>query len=211
MLAIDDAHWADAASLRVLLDVQAELSAEPVMLLLASRPVENPSVQSLLAAMGTHPDCGVLTPATLTREGVAELVVDELGRSVDDAFVDECLRVSGGNAFYLHELMRQYQGTEPGAGPAMPSPGSLSLRRTVAARLGELGPEATWSPRRLRSRRRLLARRRRRARRGRDGRGGSSGGAARGGQHRAARRPVEFVHPLIRRAVEARHAGGRRG
>ena len=139
--------------------------------------------------MGTHPDARVLTPATLTREGVAELVVDELGRSVDDAFVDECLRVSGGNAFYLHELMRQYQGARARCRSLrMPSQGSLSLRRTVAARLGELGAEATLvGPGRCGPRRRLLARRRRRARRGRHGRGGSSGGAARGGQHRAAR------------------------
>ncbi len=204
VLAIDDAHWADPASLRVLLDVQAELSAEPVMLLLASRPVENPSVQSLLAAMGTHPDARVLTPATLTREGVAELVVDELGRSVDDAFVDECLRVSGGNAFYLHELMRQYQGTEPGAAPAMPSPGSLSLRRTVAARLGELGPEATLVAQAAA----VL------------GDGCSlavvaelAGVATAEAVRQAARLeaasivrhgdPIEFVHPLIRRAVEA--------
>lgn len=204
VLAIDDAHWADPASLRVLLDVQAELSAQPVMLMLASRPVENPSVQSLLAAMGTHPDARVLTPATLTRDGVAELVVDELGRSVDDAFVDECLRVSGGNAFYLHELMRQYQGTEPGAAPAMPSPGSLSLRRTVAARLGELGAEATLvaqaaavlgdgcslavvaelagveTAQAVREAARLEA-----------------ASIVRHGD------PIEFVHPLIRRAVEA--------
>ena len=204
VLAIDDAHWADPASLRVLLDVQAELSAQPVMLMLASRPVENPSVQSLLAAMGTHPDARVLTPATLTRDGVAELVVDELGRSVDDAFVDECLRVSGGNAFYLHELMRQYQGMEPGAAPAMPSPGSLSLRRTVAARLGELGVEATLVAQAAA----VLG----------DGcslavvaelAGVGTAEAVRQAARLEAASivrhgdPVEFVHPLIRRAVEA--------
>ena len=143
VLAVDDAHWADSASLRVLLDVQAELSEQPVMLMLASRPVENPSVQSLLAAMATHPDCTTLTPNALSRDAVEALVADELGPSVDDTFVDECLRVSGGNAFYLRELMRQYEGVEAGTKPAMPSPSSLSLRRTVAARLGELGTEAT--------------------------------------------------------------------
>ena len=204
VLAVDDAHWADPASLRVLLDVQAELSAQPVMLMLASRPVENPAVQSLLAAMGTHPDCAVLMPGTLTRDAVAALVADELGQSVDDAFVDECLRVSGGNAFYLHELMRQYHGAEPGTRPAMPSPGSLSLRRTVAARLGELGVEATLVAQAAA----VL------------GDGCSlalvaelSGLEAAEVVRQTARLeaasivrhgdPVEFVHPLIRRAVEA--------
>jgi len=204
VLAVDDAHWADAASLRVLLDVQAELSAQPVMLMLASRPVENPAVQSLLAAIGTHPDCAVLMPGTLTRDAVAALVADELGHSFDDGFLDECLRVSGGNAFYLHELMRQYQGMEPGAQPAMPSPSSLSLRRTVAARLGELGGEATE----LAQAAAVL------------GDGCSlavvaqlSGLAIAEAVVQAGRLeaasivrhgdPVEFVHPLIRRAIEA--------
>src|SRR4029078_1207098 len=79
VLAVDDAHWADAASLRVLLDVQAEISGppwlllerqaeiwvQPVLLVLASRPVENPDAQRRLATMAAQPDCLVLTPSRL--------------------------------------------------------------------------------------------------------------------------------------------------
>ncbi len=204
VLAVDDAHWADSASLRVLLDVQAELSEQPVMLMLASRPVENPAVQSLLAAMGTHPDCRVLSPKTLTRDAVADLVVEELGQRLEDAFVDECLRISGGNAFYLHELMRQYQGGEQAKQPTLPSKDALSLRRTVAARLGELGADAT----RLAQASAILG----------DGcslvvAADLAGLDTTVAVRQAARLeaasilrhgdPVEFVHPLIRRAVEA--------
>src|SRR4029078_11040932 len=65
VLAVDDAHWADAASLRVLLEVQAEISVQPVLLVLASRPVENPDAQRRLATMAAQPDCRVLTPSRL--------------------------------------------------------------------------------------------------------------------------------------------------
>ncbi len=142
VLAIDDAHWADGASLRVLLDVQADISVQPVTMLVASRPVENPEVQRLLAVMAAQPDCKVLAPATLSREAVVEVVAEKLGYPAQDAFVDECLKVSHGNAFYLHELLRPYQTDARPNRQTFVRSGTLSLRRTVAWRLGELGPEA---------------------------------------------------------------------
>jgi hypothetical protein len=143
VLAIDDAHWADGASLRVLLDVQVDISVQPVAMLVASRPVENPEVQGLLAAMAAQPDCLLLAPATLSREAVADVVTDKLGQPANSAFVDECLKVSRGNAFYLHELLRPYQTDATPNRQSFVRNGTLSLRRTVAWRLGELGPEAT--------------------------------------------------------------------
>ena len=142
VLAIDDAHWADGASLRVLLDVQADISAQPVTMVVASRPVENPEIQGLLAAMAAEPDCRVLSPGTLSRDAVEALVTEKLGEPVNSAFVDECLKVSRGNAFYLHELLRPYEGESRPNRQAFVRNGTLSLRRTVAWRLGELGLEA---------------------------------------------------------------------
>jgi DNA-binding CsgD family transcriptional regulator len=143
VLAIDDAHWADGASLRVLLDVQSDISVQPVTMVVASRPVENPEVQRLLAAMAAQPDCQVLAPATLSREAVAEVVAEKLGQPANSAFVDECMKVSHGNAFYLHELLRPYQTDSTPNRQSFVRNGTLSLRRTVALRLGELGHEAT--------------------------------------------------------------------
>ena len=51
-------------------------------------------------------------------------------------------KVSRGNAFYLHELLRPYRPTLSPTGRPSSATGTLSLRRTVAWRLGELGPEA---------------------------------------------------------------------
>ena len=143
VLAIDDAHWADGASLRVLLDVQAEISFQRVAMLIASRPVENPEIQRLLAALAAYPDCEVLTPGTLSRAAVADLVAERLGQPADDAFVDECLKVSRGNAFYVRELLRPFESASKPDVRAFVENGTLSLRRTVSWRLGELGPDAT--------------------------------------------------------------------
>ncbi len=204
LLAIDDAHWADGASLRVLLDVQAEISVQRVAMLIASRPVENPEVQRLLAGMAAHPDCEMLVPGALSREAVAEVVAELLGRPAPDNFVDACLKVSRGNAFYLRELLRAFEAdVQPDQG-AFVRNGTLSLRRTVSWRLGELGPDASA----LAQAAAVL------------GDGCSLHHAAELARleeavavHEAARLevasvfahgdPVEFLHPLLRAAVEA--------
>jgi DNA-binding CsgD family transcriptional regulator len=204
LLAVDDAHWADAASLRVLLDVQAEISAQRVALVIASRPVENPEVQRLLAAIAADPDCEVLSPDTLSRAAVEELACEQLGAPVADAFVQECLQVSRGNPFYVTELLRSF---EPGAHldpQALRVDGTLSLRRTMAWRLGELGPGAT-----------ALAQAaavlgdgcslRHAAELARLDEAVAAGEAARleVASVFAHGDPVEFLHPLLRAAVEA--------
>lgn len=142
VLAVDDAHWADAASLRVLLEVQAEISVLPVLLLLASRPVENPDAQRRLATMAAQPECVVLTPEPLSRAGVDAVVTETLGEPAHDLFVDDCLLVSGGNAFYLHELLRPYRSDFRPDLQTVVTGGSMSLRRTMSWRLSELGPAA---------------------------------------------------------------------
>ena len=143
VLAVDDAHWADTASLRVLLDVQAELSVQPVLLVLASRPIENPEAQRLLAAMAAQPESCVLAPGPLSRRGVTDLLREHFGSEPDRELVEECAAASGGNAFYLRELLRPYRGDGAPPARAAVEHGSVSLVRTVQWRLGELGRDAT--------------------------------------------------------------------
>jgi DNA-binding CsgD family transcriptional regulator len=204
LLAVDDAHWADGASLRVLLDVQAEISVQRVAVIVASRPVENPEIQRLLAAMAVHPDCEVLTPGTLSREAVGELVTERLGTPADDDFVDECLKVSGGNAFYLRELLRAFEADVRPDRRTFVRNGTLSLRRTVSWRLGELGPDATalaqaaavlgdgCSLNHAAELARLVA-----------GVAASEAARLEVASVFAHGDPVEFLHPLLRAAVEA--------
>ncbi len=60
--------------------------------------------------MAAQPDCDVLTPGPLVARGRRPTVVAErLGEPADDASSTTCLKVSGGNAFYLRELLRPFE------------------------------------------------------------------------------------------------------
>ena len=143
VLAIDDAHWADGASLRVLLDVQAEISfqrvgdadCEPT-----GREPRDPA-----SARGDGRVTGLRSVDA--RHAVAcrrrRRRRDRLGEPADDAFVDACLKVSRGNAFYCASSCVRSRSTSKPDVRAFVENGTLSLRRTVSWRLGELGPDAT--------------------------------------------------------------------
>src|SRR5438045_2787694 len=104
-LVIDDAHWADAASLRYLAFLLTRLEELEVALLLATRPREAGTDAELLATVTTDHSADVIRPPPLTRTAVAELVESRLAGAPDPVFVDACLRATGGTPFLLHELV----------------------------------------------------------------------------------------------------------
>jgi DNA-binding CsgD family transcriptional regulator len=103
-LLVDDAHWADAPSLRYLAFLLTRLEELEVALVLAARPREASTDAELLATLTTDPSAEVIRPPPLTNEGVARLVQSRLAQAPDPAFVDACLRATGGTPFLLHEL-----------------------------------------------------------------------------------------------------------
>ena len=105
MLAIDDAHWADAASLDYLGFLLPRLEELRVLVVVTSRPDE-PDLPVGLGRIVTDPSAWRVTPAALSREAVAELLARELGRRPDGAFAGACHEVSGGNPFLVCELAR---------------------------------------------------------------------------------------------------------
>ena len=57
-MAVDDAHWADVASLRWLIYLARRLAGLPLALVLATRPAEAGPVQELLDELSRHPRGG---------------------------------------------------------------------------------------------------------------------------------------------------------
>jgi DNA-binding NarL/FixJ family response regulator len=103
VLAIDDLHWADTATLELLSHLLRRPPAAPVALLLAFRPGQ---IESRLetAVVDAERD-GIVTRLELdplTAEEASRL----LGAEVDPAVRSELFRLSGGNPFYLGELIR---------------------------------------------------------------------------------------------------------
>jgi len=104
LLAVDDAHWADEASLRWLAYLASRLDGRSVALVVALRPDEPASRSQPLVTVRAA--ATTLRPSLLSREAVAAVVRDTLGRGADDAVVALAHRATGGNPFYLREFLR---------------------------------------------------------------------------------------------------------
>jgi DNA-binding CsgD family transcriptional regulator len=126
LLAVDDAHWADSASLRFLMFLAPRLDGLSMLQAVASRPV---GVESPLARLGSDPSTLRLRPAPLGADSVAGLVGDALGLPPDAAFASACFELTGGNPFFVAELARTLA-----AGHVQPT-------REKAAVVGDLVPD----------------------------------------------------------------------
>jgi ATP/maltotriose-dependent transcriptional regulator MalT len=139
VLAVDDAHHADATSWRFLSYLAPRLEGLRVLVAVAVRPAEvgEPAAE-LLAA----PTTVVVAPGELSEEAVAVLVRERLPDAVDDRFCHACHAATGGNPFLLRSLLHAVE-TEPSGARGAPAEAVLSLGRaavgrTVMARIAKL-------------------------------------------------------------------------
>jgi DNA-binding CsgD family transcriptional regulator/tetratricopeptide (TPR) repeat protein len=104
LIVLDDAHWADVASLRFVAFVAARVEGLRVLLLLALRPAERTAAGDLLEAIRSDTGATVLSPAELTEHGSEQLVSDAFGGRAEPEFCRACFEATGGNPFYLRTL-----------------------------------------------------------------------------------------------------------
>lgn len=207
MVAVDDAHWCDDASLRFLTYLVPRTSELPVLLVVTSRPADPARAAALGLLLG---GAGVerIVPKPLGPAGAAALLRQQLGADVEPPFAAACHEASGGNPFLLSELGTSLRADQvaPVAANAdrvralVPANvvNSVLMRvgrmpqpcRDLAAAVAVLGAEV--EPRRAAA----LA--------------GVELGALAGPLESleragilAAERPLRFVHPLLREAVRA--------
>ncbi|XVU22823.1 AAA family ATPase [Actinoplanes sp. CA-054009] len=207
LIAIDDAHWADADSLRVVVDAAEDLHQAPIAIIVSARPETGTAAEPLLARLATLDGAGVVQPAPLSEAGVATLLRYTFGHDTDPSFAAACAQASGGNVFYLRELVRPLKAA--GRSPDALTPADLSetgpgaLAHTVRWRLGELGPVAAAVAQAaavlgedvpLADVAALAAVGAEPA--------GDAAAALRGSSILARTDPVAFLHPLLRAAVE---------
>jgi DNA-binding CsgD family transcriptional regulator len=105
VLALDDLHWSDEASLRYLLYLATRLEGLPVAVIVAARSGESGSPEPLLAELCDDPHARVLRPKPLSDGAVKALVEDELPFPVEERFASACASVTKGNPFLLRELV----------------------------------------------------------------------------------------------------------
>jgi AAA ATPase domain len=146
LLSVDDAHWADASSLRFLGYVSRRLEGLPVLLVAAGRP-SDPEGTGLWRELADDPGAGVLRPHPLTEAGAAAVVRGRLGEDAAEEFCRACHRATGGNPLFLRELVAALSEAE--VAPTREAAGTVSevgptaVGRFVLRRLERLGPSAT--------------------------------------------------------------------
>jgi len=206
LLVVDDAHWADAPSLRFLAYLARRLSGLALLLVVAMRPHEPGGQADLVSALSDDPTGEMLTPAPLSETAVGRLVAERLASAAARAFVAACHAATGGNPFLVGELIAALSSdrvaTTADNARRVGQIGPQTVSRAVLARVSRIGGEAGALTEAVA----VLG-----------GRGELRHGAALAGlgQDAAARasdalsqigvlrptRPLQFVHPLVHAAV----------
>ncbi|MDO0924379.1 AAA family ATPase [Streptomyces sp. TG1A-8] len=106
LMVVDDAHRADAASLRFLAHTARRLPGLPVLLVLARRAGgEAPLLNDVVA----QPRCQVLRPRPLTGAGIGLVAARLTASASDTAFQEACLAATNGNPLLVTRLLTTLQ------------------------------------------------------------------------------------------------------
>jgi DNA-binding CsgD family transcriptional regulator len=141
VVAVDDAHWADAPSLRWLAHLAARIDGLPIALLLAAR--SGPDEPGIFEELRACPQCTLLTLRPLGSETAAALVRERLGGQADKELCRACHDYTGGNPFLLESLAAALR--EPGTGDPLTRVENLApepVARAVLRRVSQLGEDA---------------------------------------------------------------------
>ncbi|WP_437872878.1 serine/threonine-protein kinase [Sorangium sp. So ce363] len=130
LLALEDLHWGDAATVRLLDATLRNLRELPLILLALARP----DVHRLFPSLWAEREVQTIKLGPLPRRASAELVRAALGEPVPEGVVAHLVERAGGNPFYLEELIRA---VASGKEELLPD----SVLGTVEARLDAEGNE----------------------------------------------------------------------
>ena len=106
LLVLDDAHWADDASLRLVAYLAGRLTDLPVVLLVATRPVVHGPSVSVFASVVSDPEVVVLRPGPLSVTALRAVIEQRMGQPCHPEFARTCHAATGGNPFLLEILVR---------------------------------------------------------------------------------------------------------
>jgi hypothetical protein len=214
LLCVDDVHWADQASLRFLHYLGRRVQELPIAVVAATRPARSADGSPLLAALAADPSAEVLQLAPLSQRAVAELIRLAFGTEVEPAFTAACHEATGGVPFLVRELVRAIaeERIEPTAAACSRVAGLAprAVSHSVVQRLSRLSESAGQLARAAA----VLGEADLRLAAGLAGVDPAT--AATAADELAAAgileegRPLRFVHPIVRSAVEADLAPGER-
>jgi DNA-binding CsgD family transcriptional regulator len=203
-LVVDDAHWADGASLRFLAFLLPRLEELRAVVLLGARPAETEQSDALLAALTMDTTTDVVALRPLTIEAVSRLISTGLSTEPDAVFAAACREATGGTPFLVRTLVEALSEERiapvRAAAARVPEFATTTLSRWAMLRLGRLGPDAARLARAMAILERAeLPQAARLAGLGSPEAAGAAELLVRAGVLEEA--PLSFVHPLLRAAV----------
>lgn len=146
LITVDDAHWADASSLRFLLYLTERLEGMAASVVIAVRPEDAPVGCTALARLRSAPHARVLELQPLAKDDTVRLVRRLYFPDADDAFCAAVYDVSDGNPFILREVLAT---VDLDGHPATADSAELvrelapeAVVRATRTRIAQLRPEA---------------------------------------------------------------------
>jgi hypothetical protein len=133
LIVLDDLHWADVATVRVLAFLVRQVTFEAVAIFAAYRDVEVDAVDHPLRDVVHDLAASATTVRVsgLDRDAIGAIIEREVG-AVDDASIDEMYRRTGGNPFFAQQTAQLWSAT--GSAHAMPA----GVRDAIDRRLARL-------------------------------------------------------------------------
>jgi DNA-binding NarL/FixJ family response regulator len=142
LLTIDDLHWCDRPSLRMLAYVVRRLEGIPLLIVATLRTNEPGTDPALLAEIAHDPMTDRVQPGPLSSAAMPALVERRLGSAPDGAFAAACHDATGGNPLLLDELLKGLasEGVEPRSDrvSVVRDLGPRAVSRAVLLRLARL-------------------------------------------------------------------------
>ena len=146
LLAVDDAHWCDAMSLRFVIYLGRRIEDLPVALLIGTRSLPEHGDDEVLAQLGALSGVRWIRPEPLNEDHVRRFIEQNRLHNADRKFVSACYLASGGNPFLLGELLSGLvaEGASGSASDSSRVTGFApeGIARWVLARLRALGEDA---------------------------------------------------------------------
>jgi DNA-binding CsgD family transcriptional regulator len=137
LVVLDDAHWADEASLLLLHHVTRVLTDERLLVVVNVRDTERGD-DAVIARVGREPVTRRIQLRGLAPAAIRRQLASVLGREVDEREALEAEALTGGNPFFVGEVALAIPDRRQG-GHVLPA--TSNVQGAIAARLRRLSPD----------------------------------------------------------------------